>query len=366
MTLRVSVFGGFTVTGRNGERYAFRGARQRALLAYLALSPAHEFSRLHLAELLWPDAPEDESRHSLRQCLSLLRRELGPDSGALTLDGDRVRLEADRFETDVALLHQLAASADPSDWNRVSDVYHGELLAGLELGGTPFDDWLALQRRITSEVAVATLARVAEVQTSAGDLSGAIVTVRRIVVLDPFDEVERRHLMRLLVSHGRSASAIREYCDFSTLLREHLAVEPSSETTHLYQSVIEGHRETPAYEAGMLQTYARALEQLPDCVVITDLATRIVGFSPVAEHQFGLRKAEVVGKTPAILHGRDLQTVFPLQFTHLALTHGRWTETVQLTTYDGGIHPMRRSVVTLRSPSGRAIGAFGMSVLSRS
>jgi PAS domain S-box-containing protein len=366
MTLRMSVFGGFTVTGQNGERYAFRGTRQRALLAYLALSPGRDFSRLHLAELLWPDAPEDEARHSLRQCLSLLRRELGPDAGVLLVDGDRVRLEAGRFETDFAMLHHLATSAESSDWNRVSELYHGELLAGLDLGGTPFDDWLALARRVTSELAVATLARVAEAQTSAGDLSAAIVTVRRIVLLDPFDEVERRRLMRLLVSHGRSASAIREYCDFSKLLREHLAVEPSSETTHLYQSVIERHREVPDDAAGMLQTYARALEQLPDCVVVTDLATRIVGFSPVAEQQFGLSKDEVIGKTPAILHGRNLDTAFPLQFTHLALTHGRWTETVRLTTYDGGIHPMRRSVVTLRSPSGRAIGAFGMSVLSKS
>ena len=366
MPLRVSVFGGFTVTGRDGERYAFRGVRQRALLAYLALTPVHEFSRWHLAELLWPDAPDDEARHSLRQCLSLIRRELGPDAAALTLDGDRVRLETDQFETDVALLHQLATSDDPSDWLRVSNVYHGELLAGLELGGTPFDDWLALQRRITSELAVATLARVADEQASVGDLVGAIVTVRRILVLDPFDEVERRHLMQLLVRHGRSASAIREYCDFSKLLRDHLDVEPSPATTHLYQSVLEGHAEAPADEANMLRTYARALEQLPDCIIVTDLATRIVGFSSAAEHHFGLSKVDVIGKTPAILHGGDLETAFPIQFTDLALKHGRWTETVQLTTHDGGVQPMRRSVVTLRSPSGRAIGAFGMSVASSS
>jgi PAS domain S-box-containing protein len=366
MTLRVSVFGGLTVTGRFGDRYPIRGARQRALLAYLALSPMREFSRAHLAELLWPEAPEEEARHSLRQCLSLIRRELGPDAGALVLDGDRVRLEAGQFETDVQIFNTFATSADPSDWLRVSEVYHGELLAGCEIGGCPFDDWLALQRRVTSEVAVATLARVADMQTTSGDLLGAIVTRRRIVLLDPFDEVERRHLMRLLVRHGRSASAIREYCDFSKLLREQLAVEPSSETTHLYASVLQDHAEPAADDVDMLRTYARALEQLPDCVIVTDLATRIVGFSPVAEQQFGLRKADVIGKTPAILHGGDRKTAFPIQFTHLALTHGRWTETVQLTTHDGGLHPMRRSVVTLRSPSGHAIGAFGTSVLSTS
>lgn len=364
MPLRMSVFGGLTVTSSDGERYALRGVRQRALLAYLALSSSHEFSRRHLAEVLWPDAPDDEARHSLRQCLSLIRRELGPDAAALTLDGDRVRLETDQFETDLTLLHQLATSPEPADWHGASNVYRGELLAGLEVGGTPFDDWLALQRRVTSELAVAALARVADVQAAAGDLVGAIVTVRRILVLDPFDEVERRHLMRLLARHGRSASAIREYGEFSTLLREHLDVEPSLETTHLYQTILATHAEVPGDEANMLRTYARALEQLPDCVIITDLATRIVGFSSVAEHRFGLAKVDVIGKTPAILYGGDLESAFPIQFTDLALKHGRWTETVQLTTHDGEVQPMRRSVVTLRSPSGRAIGAFGMSVAS--
>jgi PAS domain S-box-containing protein len=103
------------------------------------------------------------------------------------------------------------------------------------------------------------------------------------------------------------------------------------------------------------------LEQLPDSVIVTDLATRIVGFSPIAERSFGLRKEDVIGKTPAILHPADHETAVPLQLTSLALTHGRWTETVELTTPDGGVRSMRRSVVMLRSPSGRAIGAFGMS-----
>jgi DNA-binding SARP family transcriptional activator len=70
MALQVTAFGEFTIASGNRKRYPVSGVRQRALLAYLALSARNEFSRGHLAGLLWPEVSEDEARHSLRQCLS--------------------------------------------------------------------------------------------------------------------------------------------------------------------------------------------------------------------------------------------------------------------------------------------------------
>jgi PAS domain S-box-containing protein len=359
MPLQVTAFGEFTVANANRKMYTVRGVRQRALLAYLALSPRNEFSRTHLAGLLWPEVSEDEARHSLRQCLSLIRRALGVDAEALQLDGDLVALDRSRIETDVDRVRELAASTDPSDWHDAGELCRGELLAGIDLGGTPFDDWLAHQRRIRSDEAMAALARVADAQAAEGDYVSAIASLRRGILLDPFDESGRRSLMQLLVRDGRPASAVREYREFSALLRDQLDVEPSAETKQLYRSALAGSDDTPADEIDMLRTYAGVLEQLPDAVIVTDLAMRIVGFSPVAEHSFGLRKEDVVGKTPAILHPAYAQAV-PLQLTHLALAHGRWTENVELTMH-GDVRWLRRSVVTLRAPSGRAIGAFGIS-----
>jgi PAS domain S-box-containing protein len=361
MALQVTAFGEFTIASGNRKRYPVGGARQRALLAYLALSARNEFSRGHLAGLLWPEVSEDEARHSLRQCLSTIRRALGVDAGALTLEGDRVGLDRAQFQTDVDRLRQLGSSANPSDWQGAGELCRGELLAGLDLGGTPFDEWLTHQRRVSSDETIAVLLRVADAQAEAGDIVSAVATLRRTFVLDPFDETGRRKLMRLLLRDGRSAAAIREYREFSTLLREQLDVAPSVETEQLYREALESHGGGSENESELLTAYAGALEQFPDCVIVTDLATRIVGFSPVAEHSFGMRKEDVVGKTPAILHADNHETAIPLQLTDLALAHGRWTETVELTTHDGGIRSMRRSVVTLRGPSGRPIGAFGVS-----
>jgi PAS domain S-box-containing protein len=179
--------------------------------------------------------------------------------------------------------------------------------------------------------------------------------------LDPLDEVERRRLMRLLVLHGNSTSAIREYRDFAQLLQTQLAIEPSLETNRLYRSILELHASPSSAEAGLLESYALALEQLPDGIIVTDLAARIIGFNPAAERSFGWRKQDVVGKTPAILHAQADEASMTEQFMRLALAHGRWTETVHFATHDGDVRRMRRSVVALRSPSGKPIGAFGMS-----
>src|SRR5207248_74613 len=84
----------------------FRTQNTGLLLAYLACHPGRAHPREQLIELLWPDGDPETGRLSLRQALSLLRRELEPPgvpAGAV-LDGDRslVRLNPAAFTTDVA------------------------------------------------------------------------------------------------------------------------------------------------------------------------------------------------------------------------------------------------------------------------
>src|SRR3954467_15273832 len=47
-----------------------------ALIAYLAMTPAHAASREELATLLWGSCSDQQARQSLRQALVLLRKDL--------------------------------------------------------------------------------------------------------------------------------------------------------------------------------------------------------------------------------------------------------------------------------------------------
>ena len=49
-----------------------------ALVAFLAVQRNQAISRERLADLLWPCQSSDEARHSLRNCLFVLRKAFGP------------------------------------------------------------------------------------------------------------------------------------------------------------------------------------------------------------------------------------------------------------------------------------------------
>lgn len=125
--LRMTLFGRFALSGDGGRDIPLTARRARALLAYLAVSPGHSRSREEIMALLWSERAERQARGSLRQVLSGLRRELGPQADAILSDNERVALVPGRFE--IAPREGAA-----------------EFLSGLHINDPAFDDWLRDER----------------------------------------------------------------------------------------------------------------------------------------------------------------------------------------------------------------------------
>lgn len=71
----IRLFGGLEVEGQGRQRTALaRQPRTGALLAFLALHPFRAFSRMALAEILWPDLDPVSGMGALRAALYRLRR----------------------------------------------------------------------------------------------------------------------------------------------------------------------------------------------------------------------------------------------------------------------------------------------------
>jgi SAM-dependent methyltransferase len=77
--LDISLFGAFAVTLDDTPANSFEADTARALLAYLALHAGANAPcrRETLAGLLWPDQPNAEARHNLRQALTRVRKAIG-------------------------------------------------------------------------------------------------------------------------------------------------------------------------------------------------------------------------------------------------------------------------------------------------
>ena len=83
----------------SGEPIRFRTKKHLALLVYLAVEGPRAHRRDRLAELLWPNVPLPEARHSLATALSILRPRVGV--GAIEASRDHVMLTAGRIDLDL-------------------------------------------------------------------------------------------------------------------------------------------------------------------------------------------------------------------------------------------------------------------------
>jgi TolB-like protein len=126
--LRLTLFGGFSAAGADGVEIPLKSQKARVLLAYLALPPGKSRSREEIMALLWSDRGEAQARASLRQVLTVLRKDLGAQAmKAMIITDD-------------------AVSLDPANVTVARAKAGEELLAGLHIHDPAFEEWLRDER----------------------------------------------------------------------------------------------------------------------------------------------------------------------------------------------------------------------------
>ena len=235
-TFQLKLLGGFSAHGPGGEPLEIVGQKDRALLAYLALSPGVAHGRDKLAALLWSDHGERQARDSLKQCLLRLRRALAavqPDAVA----GDRqtVAFQPDDIEVDAVRFAQLAATADGLD--QAVDLFQGDLLDGLSVRAAAFEDWLLVERQRLRQLAIDALSQSLAQAQAAGLRDSVASRARRLLSLDPLQEGACRALMQLHADRAERAQALKLFETFRDRLQQELGVKPELETLRLYDAI---------------------------------------------------------------------------------------------------------------------------------
>jgi len=247
--LRICLLGPLHVTLDGDSLTAFESDKVRALLAYLAIEIGQPHRRERLAGLLWPNLPERAARGNLRVALSNLRKLLddSPATPALRVDRQTVQLapEADVW-VDVGDFCQLSeAEGRPGkvagSLRQAAELYRGDLLQGFSLPDSAgFEEWLLLQREVLQRRMVATLRLLAHWHERQGEYRRALSHARRTVEMEPWQESDRRRLMRLLTLTDQRNAALGQYQGLQRMLANDLSVEPEDETTALYTQIRAG------------------------------------------------------------------------------------------------------------------------------
>jgi DNA-binding SARP family transcriptional activator/TolB-like protein len=233
--IRLRLLGSVELNGSNGEelRGIIAQPKPMALLAYLAAAtPAGYRRREELLSIFWPELDSGRGRRALSQALHVLRSDL--DEGVISARGvEELGLDRSLITSDVDAFREAIGRRD---WKGALDSYHGELLAGFLISGSPeFDQWLDRERsRLKSQAT--------EAAWHLADETSDVKAARRAVELDPYSEEGIRRLIKFFDKTGNRAEAIRAYDEFRARMARDLESEPSKETRALAESL----RESPA------------------------------------------------------------------------------------------------------------------------
>jgi DNA-binding SARP family transcriptional activator/TolB-like protein/cytochrome c-type biogenesis protein CcmH/NrfG len=240
VTLRL--LGPFAIEANVGRPIpiAVRSRKARALLAYLAMQRDYRGTREELATLLWGDGPDQQARHSLRQCLIALRQDLGLGSEVLALDREAIWLRAQSISVDARSFIAFAHSAEPDAPTRASALWRGAFLRDLIMDIEEFDSW---QRREADRLAAAAgevfgvLCRNADAK---GDGEGAIAAAERLIALEPTREDRQRTALALFARYKGRDAALSRATLFTDLLRSELGVAPEPASRALIDAIKRG------------------------------------------------------------------------------------------------------------------------------
>jgi DNA-binding SARP family transcriptional activator len=222
-------------------------AKQRALLAFLALQPRRLVTTDALVDGLWGEDPPDGTVKALRFHVSRLRAILRqadaadvlqtrPHGYLLAIADDAV--DAGRFETAVACARRARSDgADPAAVGAALrdalGLWTGPALADVD--GAPF---VVGERRRLDELRLGATEDCIAAELAAGGHAEAVGELERLVDRHPLRERLWELLITALHRSGRQADALAAYQRLRRILAEELGIEPSARLRDLEGSVL--------------------------------------------------------------------------------------------------------------------------------
>jgi DNA-binding SARP family transcriptional activator len=261
--LSIRLCGGFRVDMEGEPVVDFKSDRARALLAFLAVEADRPHPRDSLAWLLWPDSPNQAARTNLRSILANLRKVINdPQASPPHLLISRESIQFNKTSD-----HWIDASAfvSPAAETRIDTaqleslegavaLYRGSFLNGFSVSNSaPFEEWVLLKREQINRRVMVILSNLAAYYEQQGEYEKAQTHARKMVELEPWNEEAHQRLIHLLALGGQRSAALAQYEACRRDLAKELGVEPSQETTALYEAIRDGVLGT-FYSTPTLQT----------------------------------------------------------------------------------------------------------------
>jgi DNA-binding SARP family transcriptional activator len=323
----VHILGPLEVAGEGGP-LRLGGAKQRALLALLALNAGRVVPTDTLVDRLWGEQPPRTAITSLQNFVSQLRKLLGPELVRTKPPGYVLQIERDdvvafRFER---VLAEVKGQSPDERSARLAEAL--ALWRGPPLADFAFEDFAQPEIRRLEELRAVALEERIAADLELGRHAELSSELESLVDDHPLRERLRAQLMLALYRSDRQAEALHVYHDARHVLVEELGVEPGRPLQELFASIL---RQDPALELGTAAT-ARTGDDPSEAITEAILQGRLVfvfgpgvnacsqstgngGALPI-RHELAEQLAEVFGCPPE--HAGELTKVAQ----YIAITRG--------------------------------------------
>lgn len=260
-------------------------ARQRTVLAALAVDAGRPVQIGTIVDRVWGYAPPEQVRSALYSYVNRLRKALRVAGGrmALTRRSGGYALDIDPSCVDLLLFGRLVRGGSPEELDAALGLWHGPALADLS------GDWVSRTRDLLAQQRLETTADWARAQLAAGRADAVIDVLRPLAEEHPLVEPLAALLIEALRRQGRDAEALDRWAAVRRHLATELGTEPGPELRALHQALLRPAAVTP--------------NSLPaDTTAFTGRRREIDGFLRAGPGVHAIAGMPGVGKTALAVH----------------------------------------------------------------
>ncbi|MFD5406654.1 AfsR/SARP family transcriptional regulator [Streptomyces griseorubiginosus] len=320
---------------RGGQHVdALGSAKERLLLAALALDVGRPVSFDTLVHRLWDDTPPSRPGASLHAYIARIRRRLRllgageclvQQAHTYTLDLDADRVDCHRFQALTAQARSLSDGGNDTEALRLltdaEELWRGQPLTGLPGQWAEHIRRLLTERRLPAQL----IRTAAELRN--GHFADLVPDLTALLSERPTDELIAGQLMTASYGCGRQADALRVYDSVRRRLREDLGADPGEELSRLQRLILDGapvqallpRTESTVSAPQTLPGHAELVGREKELASILHNATTGSSTSVIALQSVSGMAG--VGKTLIALHAaRRLAPHFPDGAVHLDLS----------------------------------------------
>ena len=210
-------------------------AKQRCVLAVLALEANHVVPVETVVDRVWDQAPPQAARGLVQTYVARLRRAFA-DHGvpaSLTYRSGGYALTVEPDLVDVHRFRRLATTSSTVDGLRAAlELWHGEPLSGLA------GSWVRSMRDTLAGQRLSVQRRLLDLRLEAGAADDLLGDLDELLARHPLDEKLVEQRMLALYRAGRHADALDCYREARARLRDEVGDEPGPDLRELHQRVL--------------------------------------------------------------------------------------------------------------------------------